>query len=250
MNYQRIYNEICQRAKNEVEIRRARKLSGEYFEGHHIIPECLGGTGKSYQWYHENITPLTAKEHYICHLLLFKIHPKNDSIIRSFYMMGATTRHQERFEIKKGSRYYEEAKKLFCENHHNKTEENRLKISKRQRGKKRPKEIGEKVAKALRGRKLTNEVTRNKIIERNKKLGLWKGDKNPGCKKENQLKSAKSTREKLGKKVVLTHPNKSIQKEYDSIRQASKILDIHKNIIRECCKTGRIYKEYKFEYKK
>lgn len=39
-----------------------------YFEKHHIIPRSLGGTND-----YENIVKLTAKEHFICHLLLTKM---------------------------------------------------------------------------------------------------------------------------------------------------------------------------------
>lgn len=39
--------------------------SGEYYERHHIIPRSLGGDNKR-----NNIVALTAREHYVCHLLL------------------------------------------------------------------------------------------------------------------------------------------------------------------------------------
>lgn len=43
-------------------------LANEYYEKHHIIPRSLGGTDKK-----ENLVSLTAKEHYMCHLLLVKM---------------------------------------------------------------------------------------------------------------------------------------------------------------------------------
>lgn len=45
-----------------------RKTATEYVENHHIIPRSLGGINSS-----DNLVFLTAKEHYICHLLLTKI---------------------------------------------------------------------------------------------------------------------------------------------------------------------------------
>lgn len=39
-----------------------------YTENHHIHPECLGGNNKK-----ENMVRLTAREHYVCHLLLTKM---------------------------------------------------------------------------------------------------------------------------------------------------------------------------------
>lgn len=39
----------------------------DYTESHHILPKSVGGTNDS-----ENLVDLTAREHYICHLLLTK----------------------------------------------------------------------------------------------------------------------------------------------------------------------------------
>ena len=59
MNYQKIHDAIIERAKT-------RKLEG-YKERHHIIPRCLGGTDDN-----ENLVDLTAREHFIIHLLYNK----------------------------------------------------------------------------------------------------------------------------------------------------------------------------------
>lgn len=58
--YTVIYYKIVNRAKS-------RKLSS-YKERHHIIPKSLGGSNNK-----DNIVELTAKEHFICHLLLTKM---------------------------------------------------------------------------------------------------------------------------------------------------------------------------------
>lgn len=92
MNYQRIYDQIIERAKLNIEDRvENRKLwvkskgeSGIYYESHHIIPKCLGGTGKAYQWKHENIAILTAREHFLCHWLLHRIHTDSRSLLYAF----------------------------------------------------------------------------------------------------------------------------------------------------------------------
>ena len=60
MNYEKIYNQIIERAKS-------RNLDG-YSEKHHIIPKCMGGGNNK-----GNLVNLTAKEHFICHLLLTKM---------------------------------------------------------------------------------------------------------------------------------------------------------------------------------
>lgn len=56
MNYEKIYEQLIERSRN-------RTLEG-YVEIHHIIPQCFGGTNEK-----SNLTPLTAREHFIAHLL-------------------------------------------------------------------------------------------------------------------------------------------------------------------------------------
>jgi len=46
---------------------RLRVIDG-YTENHHIIPKSFGGSNKE-----ENLVRLTAREHFICHLLLIKM---------------------------------------------------------------------------------------------------------------------------------------------------------------------------------
>ena len=47
---------------------RNRNLFDTYAEIHHIIPKCLGGDNSK-----DNLVKLTAREHFICHLLLTKM---------------------------------------------------------------------------------------------------------------------------------------------------------------------------------
>ena len=61
MDYQKIYNSIIERAKG--------RLAEGYTESHHIIPRSIGGSDGG-----ENLVNLTAREHFIAHLLLAKIH--------------------------------------------------------------------------------------------------------------------------------------------------------------------------------
>jgi hypothetical protein len=58
--YTKWYNNIVQNARSRV--------NDGYIENHHIIPKSLGGVDSI-----ENIVALTAKEHFICHLLLTKM---------------------------------------------------------------------------------------------------------------------------------------------------------------------------------
>jgi len=76
--YTRIYNNIVERA-------RSRTISG-YTENHHIVPRSLGGTNNKH-----NLVALTAREHFICHLLLTRItqgQDKKKMISAVFYLTG------------------------------------------------------------------------------------------------------------------------------------------------------------------
>lgn len=74
MNYQKIYDQIIERAKT-------RKLEG-YREKHHIIPRCIGGINEK-----SNIVELTAREHFLCHWLLYEIYPSNYKLAYAFNKM-------------------------------------------------------------------------------------------------------------------------------------------------------------------
>ena len=61
MDYQLAYNRLIDKYRGE-------RLTG-YVETHHIIPRCMGGSDNS-----DNLVRLTAKAHFVAHLLLAKIH--------------------------------------------------------------------------------------------------------------------------------------------------------------------------------
>jgi hypothetical protein len=84
MNYKKIYDSLCLRGK-------LLRENLEYSECHHIIPKCMGGDNSS-----ENLTKLTAREHYIAHYLLVKMYPKNYKLLCAFGMMKNTNGFQNR----------------------------------------------------------------------------------------------------------------------------------------------------------
>jgi DNA-binding CsgD family transcriptional regulator len=97
MNYQRLYNNI-------VENRKINPLSlNEYGEIHHITPKSLGGVDDS-----SNLIRLTAREHYICHLLLSEMYEKETfewyKMNHAFQMMNLNGVKQNRYF---NSRIYE-----------------------------------------------------------------------------------------------------------------------------------------------
>ena len=148
MNYKKIYNSIVSRAKN-------RKLNS-YKEKHHIIPKCLGGSDDI-----KNIVELTAKEHFVCHLLLCEIYPKENSLKSARWAMTC-------FKSKNHNRGYRVSASQYDRI---KTEMALLKI-----GKKRTIDIKEKISNTMKGRKLSDEQKR-KISESMKgkqKSDEWK----------------------------------------------------------------------------
>jgi hypothetical protein len=108
MDYNKLYNKIIERAKSE----NRKKKQGIQYEAHHIIPKCLGGTGECHQWRkHPNIVLLTPKEHFISHLLLIEIYPKEYKLKHAMWMMlFARSGSQER-DYKISSRLYERLKR-------------------------------------------------------------------------------------------------------------------------------------------
>jgi hypothetical protein len=85
MNYTKIYDRLILRAQSRLQSK------GEYYEKHHIIPRCLSGTDEK-----ENLVSLTAREHFIAHLCLVKIHPGNGSLVRAAMMMACESTNQNR----------------------------------------------------------------------------------------------------------------------------------------------------------
>jgi len=107
MNYKLHYNKLIERAKE-------RKLDC-YTESHHIIPRCMNGSDDK-----DNLVNLTAREHFVAHILLVKIYPEEKGLINAVDMM---TKGQDKRKIH--NRMYGWLKEKFSETQ-----------SKRQRGEK------------------------------------------------------------------------------------------------------------------
>lgn len=98
MEYRRIYEQL-------ISSRRERILnSSVYREKHHIIPKCLGGSDDP-----ENLVELTAREHFLAHWLLHRIHPESDSLSLAFAYMGNNRRRYTN-QFTMSSRSYAEAR--------------------------------------------------------------------------------------------------------------------------------------------
>ena len=97
MNYQKIYNNIVGRGQNRI-------LEG-YSEKHHIVPRCMGGTDEV-----TNLVSLTPEEHYLCHLLLVKIHPKNIRLVKAAMFMVSSNNN-----VKRNNKAYGWLKRQYSE---------------------------------------------------------------------------------------------------------------------------------------
>lgn len=120
MNYHKIYLSLIENAKNNKESRLQN-----YSEKHHILPKCMGGSEDE-----SNLVALTAREHFIAHALLAKIHngtPNGYKLASSFNMMCRDGQGGNRYF---NSRLFEIARKLYSDNHPCKTDVVKDKISK------------------------------------------------------------------------------------------------------------------------
>ena len=96
--YLRIYNSIIEKREKE-------SFEG-YGEVHHILPRCLGGSNSK-----TNLVRLTAREHYICHMLLIKIYEHT----QYYYKMLNAFIKMKQGKLRYTSKMYDYFRKKFSE---------------------------------------------------------------------------------------------------------------------------------------
>lgn len=173
MNYQKHYNQLIESRKEKTSF-----SDISYWEKHHVIPKCMNGSDDD-----SNLVLLTAKEHYIAHLLLVKIYPKNEKLKHAFVAMSKTHKDNRRLTAKQ----HEKATLMFIKEllpamQKNRifTEEQRAKISEANRnrspeikaklttkGYKFSEYSKEKISNSHKG-KILSEETKKKISEAGK----------------------------------------------------------------------------------
>jgi hypothetical protein len=107
------YYSIINKAKD-------RTIDG-YKEKHHIIPKTLGGKNNK-----DNIVLLTAREHFICHLLLTKMLTGQDKqkMVYALHMLSNTKNANQQLRYSPPSKLYEYQRKIFAEVHSERMKEN------------------------------------------------------------------------------------------------------------------------------
>ena len=158
--YKSWYDSIIQKAYN-------RNLSS-YKEKHHILPRCLGGKDNQ-----ENLVELTAREHFIVHMLLCKF-TKGQARIKMLYAFNFMSVVRSKYrDYRINSKIAQKLRKEFFSNKPRHTTESKLKMSKSRLGVKLSKETRKKVGLAQLGNKKAlglkhTEETKNRIRNANK----------------------------------------------------------------------------------
>lgn len=106
MNYENIYIELV----NSRKLLNRRKSKEQYFEIHHILPTSLGGTNDK-----SNLVLLTAREHFIAHLLLTKFKTGKDRSKMIYALWRLTNGQSSSRKPTYSSRQYEQARHIFIQ---------------------------------------------------------------------------------------------------------------------------------------
>lgn len=111
MNYRKVYDQLITSRK---QLNRSKVKGGTYYERHHIIPTACGGLD-----HEDNLVLLTAKEHFVAHMLLIHCY---DGVYKSkmasalWYMCKGYKHSQRSFS----SSQYKYAREQYNKNHPNK----------------------------------------------------------------------------------------------------------------------------------
>lgn len=185
MDYQKIYYQICQNSIKE----NRKKASGVYYEKHHIVPKCLGGDNTK-----QNLVLLTAKEHYICHLILYYLHPNNRGLALAYTKFNKIH--------KKGANQFSKVRQEAVKRisgHNNPMY-----------GKTHSDSVKKKISQVHKGKKISDELKQIWSVQRSGENNWWKG-KNHSEESKNKMRKPKldsSRMRKPKRKLTCPHCNK------------------------------------------
>lgn len=241
MDYQKIHDSLIERAKNRI------LSSEEIVEKHHIIPQSLGGSNKK-----NNIVILTAKEHYIIHLLLVKINPTNSKLAYAFWMMCNGQKKNRNYKV--SSRMYSFAKQEvskflkqrtppFLGKTHTQKAKNKISNSKKGKlppvaGKKYSEESKQKQREARLGKKdsLETKLKKSKSMvgikkskEHSHKISLAQTGKN------NNMHGVTGYNNPRSKNIIQYDLKMNYIREWPNARIASQELNLNYQSLNNCC---------------
>jgi hypothetical protein len=164
MNLQKIHDNIINNAKSKNRI----IGNGIYYEVHHIIPKCVGGTGKKHECkFHPNLVILTPKEHVLIHKLLWYMNPEIKGFFWAYHSMTKmNAKTNSRDKVRLTHREYHEIRTTQV-----------LLVSGDNAPSKRP-EVAKKISQSQKGKIVTDE-TKFRVTEGLKKFY----QENPGFQK-------------------------------------------------------------------
>jgi len=234
--YKLWHDKIIAKAKN-------RTLEG-YKEVHHIIPKSCGGSNDK-----DNIVNLTAREHYVIHLLLpyFTTGNAKHKMLNAFIFMTSKSKFCKR-DYKIHSRVYQKLKSEFAASLKGRrlTPEWKAKISKTLTGTKLPEAVRRKISLSNMGKKIS-EKSRLALSIRNKgnKFNLGKKASLETRKKLSIINTGKKHTEETKAKIKYAR-----QFQVCSDEQRKKYSEIYSNLIwvNKDNKSRRIKPELKQEY--
>jgi len=102
MDYQWHYDQLILTRKNRI------AENNTYYESHHIIPKSMGGNNTD-----ENLILLTAREHFIAHWLLWRIHRNRQTAFAFFCMQNWKNKKTQGNQRCKSARSYQEAREAY-----------------------------------------------------------------------------------------------------------------------------------------
>ena len=216
----------------------------EYFEKHHIIPKCLGGTDEF-----NNIIYLYAKEHYEAHRLLALENPNNEKLIYAWWGMTnwLNPNTQERYTVT--AEEYEEAKKYYS-----KLKSERMKGSNcifyglDKHGENNPhygykhSEETKKILSNMRKGKTMSEETKEKISKTLKSLHRvpWNTGKELSKEHKEKVSNGLINSNKVHRIEINQYDLKgNFIRSYSSIQEAAKTLGVNHGHISNCCNGSR-----------
>ena len=221
MDYQKIYNQIIERAKN--------RMLEDYKEKHHIIPKCLEGNNDK-----DNLVELTAREHFLCHMLLCEIYPNENKLKHALFLMAIGKQKIKEKTYVIGSRVYERLK---------------IEYSQMLTGKKQSQETRDKKSKSM------LEVWGNKTKEELSDIGLkrWETRKKNGTDNITQEQANNISKALKGRKMPWrTKPVIQYNLEGEFVKEWESVAEIQKHPkygYVGACVTGKQKKAYNYLWK-